>query len=115
MKSAYPGLTIMGGRADKVPGCTVPVNNGDSFELFGGNIKLTCYVTPCHTVGSTNYYLEAAGCVDGTQHETKVINEYTILSNLNRCVFTGDTVFIGGCGLFMEGDAAQMLAAMDVI
>jgi hydroxyacylglutathione hydrolase len=36
------------------------------------------------------------------------------ISNINRCVFTGDTIFVGGCGRFFEGKPDQMLAAMDV-
>jgi glyoxylase-like metal-dependent hydrolase (beta-lactamase superfamily II) len=34
---------------------------------------------------------------------------------LNRIIFTGDTVFIGGCGKFFEGDASGMLYAMDTL
>jgi hydroxyacylglutathione hydrolase len=33
---------------------------------------------------------------------------------VKRCVFTGDTVFIGGCGKFFEGAANQMLSNMDL-
>jgi len=28
---------------------------------------------------------------------------YKLVKNLKRCVFTGDTIFIGGCGKFFEG------------
>ena len=28
-------------------------------------------------------------------------------------MFTGDTIFVGGCGKFFEGTADQMLSAMD--
>ena len=42
-------------------------------------------------------------------------NGYKINQNVNRCAFTGDTVFIGGCGRFFEGKAADMLAAMDIM
>jgi hydroxyacylglutathione hydrolase len=30
-------------------------------------------------------------------------------------VFTGDTVFIGGCGKFFEGSPDEMLKAMDLM
>ena len=42
-----------------------------------------------------------------------------ILDGNEQAVFTGDTLFIGGCGKFFEGTAAQMqsslqkLAALD--
>jgi hydroxyacylglutathione hydrolase len=29
-----------------------------------------------------------------------------------RAVFTGDTLFIGGCGRFFEGTAEQMLSSL---
>ena len=38
-----------------------------------------------------------------------------IVKNLDRCIFTGDTIFVGGCGRFFEGDAAGMLYAMDLM
>lgn len=37
------------------------------------------------------------------------------ISNLNNALFTGDTLFIGGCGWFFEGIPKQMLSAMDKI
>ena len=42
-------------------------------------------------------------------------NEYKIVSGVNRALFSGDTLFIGGCGKFLEGGAADMLKAMDLI
>ena len=61
------------------------------------------------------YYFEAANCVDGVQHESTMTNEYLMVSNLNRCVFTGDTCMVGGCGRFLEGDAAGCVYAMNVM
>jgi len=99
-------MIVVGGADDNVPGCTKPVKDGDQINLFDGKIKLTCLHTPCHTRGSICYYLEAEGCVDGDQHASEMKSEYMLVSNLNRCVFTGDTVFVGGCGHFMEGTPA---------
>ena len=36
------------------------------------------------------------------------------MKNANRLLFTGDTIFVGGCGRFFEGDAKGMLNAMDI-
>ena len=33
---------------------------------------------------------------------------YSEVKGFNKCVFTGDTLFIGTIGKFMEGDAADM-------
>jgi len=34
-------------------------------------------------------------------------------TNSKKALFTGDTIFIAGCGRFFEGDAVQMLNNMD--
>jgi hydroxyacylglutathione hydrolase len=50
--------------------------------------------TPCHTTGHICYYVTSN-------------NE-----NVTPCVFTGDTLFISGCGRFFEGTAEQMYNAL---
>ena len=40
---------------------------------------------------------------------------YTVIKNLDKFIFTGDTVFIGGCGRFFEGTPEEMLKNMDVM
>jgi hypothetical protein len=35
-----------------------------------------------------------------------------ILDGKEQAVFTGDTLFIGGCGKFFEGTAAQMQSSL---
>jgi len=42
-------------------------------------------------------------------------NQYMVIHNMNRCAFTGDALFIGGCGKFLEGDASEMLSIIDTI
>ena len=42
------------------------------------------------------------------------LNGYTVIRNVDKSVFTGDTIFIGGCGRFFEGDAKGMVYAMQV-
>ena len=112
MVSKHPGLIVMGGAEDKVDGCTHFLSDKDTFDLFGGKVKMTCYVTPCHTRGSTNFYLEtdAQG-----EHECSYHGQYKIIKNVNKGIFTGDMAFIGGCGYFMEGTPAEMLDCMDLM
>lgn len=50
--------------------------------------------TPCHTQDSICWYME-----------DKKANQ--------RAVFTGDTLFIGGCGRFFEGTPAEMHTALN--
>ena len=52
-----------------------------------------CLATPCHTQDSICFYLE----------DTKT-NQ--------RGVFTGDTLFLAGCGRFFEGTPTEMHAAL---
>ena len=62
--------------------------------------------TPCHTKGHILYY-----CESQSEEESKIEvvkendNKYQHIKNINRCIFTGDTIFIGGCGRFFEGTA----------
>ncbi|KAI9882234.1 MAG: Molybdopterin synthase catalytic subunit [Watsoniomyces obsoletus] len=58
---------------------------------IGQNISVTALHTPCHTQDSICYLMQ-----DGE----------------DRVVFTGDTLFIGGCGRFFEGTAKDMFAAL---
>lgn len=61
---------------------------------IGESIKVTALHTPCHTQDSICFYFE-----DGA----------------DRAVFTGDTLFIGGCGRFFEGNATEMHKALNEV
>merc|ERR1712012_446920 len=83
-----PGLVVLGGD-DRIDGVTQKVGEGDEIKVGGLNVR--CIFTPCHTSGHICYYV--------TQDEDKA-------------VFTGDTLFLGGCGRFFEGTAPQMQHAL---
>jgi len=92
------------GGSNKTPGLTNLVQHQSTFKLGaggkeGGNdegsIQVTCLATPCHTGDSICYYLQDA--VKGGP----------------GCVFTGDTLFVAGCGRFFEGSADQMDQALN--
>jgi len=84
-------LPIIGGKdCTKV---TKTPSHGETFTI-GKNIKVKAYHTPCHTQDSVCYLFE-----DGD----------------DRAVFTGDTLFIGGCGRFFEGSAEQMDKALNEV
>lgn len=88
--AAFPGLPIIGG-AD-CDGVTETPGHGKEVEL--GSLRLRALHTPCHTKDSICWFVD-----------DKATNE--------RAVFTGDTLFHGGCGRFFEGDATQMHAALN--
>jgi len=89
MLRLFPGVTCFGGD-DRVPGMNKKVRDGDVVEL--GNIKITCYHTPCHTSGHVLYVANLEG--------------------EDPLLFSGDTLFIAGCGRFFEGNAGQMVHAL---
>ncbi|KAH0493861.1 hypothetical protein TgHK011_000507 [Trichoderma gracile] len=81
-------LAIIGGK--DCEGVTKTPKHGETFKI--GDISVTVVHTPCHTQDSICYYME-----DST----------------GRAVFTGDTLFISGCGKFFEGNGAEMHEALN--
>ncbi|KAJ9161254.1 Hydroxyacylglutathione hydrolase [Coniochaeta hoffmannii] len=83
-----PKLPIIGGKdceaVTKTPG------NGEGFKI--GNIAVKGLYTPCHTQDSICWFMEDNG---------------------DKVVFTGDTLFHGGCGKFFEGTGAEMHKALN--
>ncbi|KAG8722373.1 Cytoplasmic glyoxalase II [Ceratobasidium sp. 395] len=94
-RSVYPNVPVYGG-SDQVPALTNLVKDEDTFSV-GENIQVKCLATPCHTQDSICYYVE-----DKSRSE-------------ERGVFTGDTLFIAGCGRFFEGTAAEMHKALSYL
>eukprot|EP00871_Galdieria_phlegrea_P004907 jgi/Galph1/5417/GphlegSOOS_G4088.1 len=85
MAELVPGITIVGGELDNVPAATV--------QLKDGQIIHATLHTPCHTRGHICYYVN---CTDSSPPH----------------VFTGDTLFVAGCGKFFEGTAKDMYHAL---
>jgi len=66
----------------------------DNNVLTLGDIKITTRSSPCHTIGHVLYHCQAP-------------------SSPTAALFTGDTLFVGGCGRFFEGTADQMNYALN--
>lgn len=94
IKQLVPGIKVYGGSVDNVKGCTHKVENGDKVSL-GADINILSLHTPCHTKGHISYYV-------------------TSKEDEQPAVFTGDTLFIAGCGKFFEGTAEQMYQSLCV-
>ncbi|CAI9091917.1 OLC1v1027037C1 [Oldenlandia corymbosa var. corymbosa] len=94
IKELIPGIKVYGGSVDNVRGCTDKLENGDRISL-GDETSILSLHTPCHTLGHISYY------VTGKDGE-------------DPAVFTGDTLFIAGCGKFFEGTAEQMYQSLCV-
>lgn len=84
-------LQVVGGD-DRIPKLVKKVQNGDQFKLGTSSVK--CLTTPCHTTGHVCYHI--------TTDEQDTV------------VFTGDTLFIAGCGRFFEGNGKMMNDALNV-
>jgi hydroxyacylglutathione hydrolase len=84
-----PDLTVYAGRldADRTPGVTDVLKDGEQFVV--ASLPFRCIATPCHTKGHVCYYLDAS---DGQ----------------SPALFSGDTLFVAGCGRFMEGGPREM-------
>ncbi|XP_043710235.1 hydroxyacylglutathione hydrolase cytoplasmic-like [Telopea speciosissima] len=93
MKLLVPGIKVYGGSIDNVEGCTDKLENGDKLTL-GADVNILSLHTPCHTKGHISYYV--------TSKEE------------DPAVFTGDTLFVAGCGRFFEGTAEQMYQSLCV-
>ena len=82
-------LSVLGGD-DRIEALTKKVAHGDKIKI--GGLDVTCMSTPCHTSGHICYFFTGDGDTPS--------------------VFTGDTLFLGGCGRFFEGTADQMHEAL---
>ena len=59
-----------------------------------GSVSVSVIATPCHTPGHVTYFVPAHQSAPG-------------------CVFTGDTLFVAGCGNFNSGTPALMHEAFN--
>ncbi len=86
---AIPGLCVYGARGEhgRIPAQTHEVDDGDTVEV--ASLKARVIGIPAHTNGHIAYYFAAL-----------------------NAVFTGDTLFIAGCGRVFEGRAQTMVDSL---
>jgi hydroxyacylglutathione hydrolase len=128
LKAAFPQVSIIGSKYEPIPGINKPVGEGDEF-VFGG-LHVSVMFTPCHTSGHISFLVKPAAdvIVDGDQADSsskmskeaagailKSDNATEVLLQGSPMLFSGDTLFVGGVGRFLEGTAAQMLTNLDRI
>jgi hydroxyacylglutathione hydrolase len=89
LAAAVPGLRIYGSAEERgrIPALTHPLRDGDPVEV--GRLHGRVIFIPAHTSGHIAYHFPG-----------------------EHAVFTGDTLFAGGCGRLFEGDAAQMMRSL---
>ena len=82
------GCKIVGGDKQRIPDIDFVVRDGQI--LPAGNNGIKVIATPGHTRTSVCYYLQPSN------------------DNKNGIIWTGDTLFVGGCGRLLECDAQSM-------
>ncbi|KAJ1665852.1 Cytoplasmic glyoxalase II [Coemansia sp. RSA 1813] len=90
MLKAFPGLTVYGGDRARIPGLTKQLNDGDEFKL--GSLSIRAIQTFGHTTSSICYYIQDSD---------------------DKVVFSGDTLFVGGCGRLFEGTPQDMHTSLN--
>ncbi|CAH0482831.1 unnamed protein product [Peronospora belbahrii] len=81
-------IPVIGGPGEAVEAQTQSVVDGDVVTL--GNLNVRVYFTPCHTRDHVLYRCQDA-------------------------LFTGDTLFVAGCGRFFSGTPAEMHYALNEV
>ncbi len=92
MHKHFPSAPIYG-FDERIDGSTVLLQDGQSFRL--GSLRISAMHTPCHTTGCLSYVI----------HDDK-------MTPSAQAVFTGDTMFIAGCGRFFEGTPSDMYTSL---
>lgn len=83
-------LLIYGGALEPIPDCNRPLQQDDSIHFSNFDLTLRIMEIPGHTHGHIAYVGP-------------------------HFVFTGDTLFTGGCGRLFEGTAAQMWHSLQLL
>ncbi|MCC6644478.1 MAG: hydroxyacylglutathione hydrolase [Polyangiaceae bacterium] len=91
--AAFPATEVLGFGPDvaRLPPLTRALADGDRVRLAG--LRVEARHVPGHTLGALAYVVEAEGA--------------------ERAVFTGDTLFSGGCGRLFEGTPADLWRSLD--
>ena len=88
------GCEVLGPDKQRMPGLDTVVSDGQIIEL--GEIAVRCISTPGHTATSVCYF------VTGSPLESPVL-------------FTGDTLFVCGCGRMFECDGQTMFESLQAL
>jgi hydroxyacylglutathione hydrolase len=86
------GCKIIGADKQRIPGIDLVVADGQILPV--GDRKIRVIATPGHTHTSVCYYIEPS------------------TGNENGILWTGDTLFVGGCGRLLECDAKAMAESL---
>ncbi|CAN0012869.1 unnamed protein product, partial [Ectocarpus sp. 12 AP-2014] len=101
MKKMIPDLEVVSSAyEDGVPAMTLALKDREEYAL--GSLTVRALHTPCHTRGHVLFFVTSPAAGAGEEGDGAAA----------PLVFSGDTLFVGGCGRFFEGDASQMSNAL---
>uniref|UniRef100_UPI0037E70018 probable hydrolase PNKD isoform X2 n=1 Tax=Semicossyphus pulcher TaxID=241346 RepID=UPI0037E70018 len=95
LKRLYNSCRVYGNAADNIPGLTHPLSHKDSVTV--GCMHFRALFTPGHTVGHMIYLLDGRAV------------------GAPPSLFSGDLVFLSGCGRMFEGSPTTMLSSLDTV
>lgn len=84
----FPSVAVYGFDT-RIPALSKSLAHNDNFFL--GRLRIQAIHTPCHTTGSLSFVVH-----DDEQKPSA------------QAIFTGDTLFLAGCGRFFEGSPEEM-------
>ncbi|XP_954432.1 hydroxyacylglutathione hydrolase, putative [Theileria annulata] len=96
IKKLVPDVEVVGSSYEETPGVTLPVKHEQTLTF--GNLVIKCLKASCHTLGHIMYYVYHPS----NDHQQPLL-------------FSGDTLFISGCGRFFEGDARSMMEIVETV
>ncbi len=80
--------------------------------MLGPHVQIRTLLVPCHTRRSAAFVLSDVGEARGADGNTQKQANADTDADAHSAVFVGDTLFVGGCGRFFEGHAADLYSAM---
>ncbi|XP_047227580.1 probable hydrolase PNKD [Girardinichthys multiradiatus] len=95
LKRLHGSCHVYGSAADNIPGLTHALSHRDSVRV--GQMHFKALFTPGHTVGHMIYLLDGQAV------------------GAPSSLFSGDLVFLSGCGRMFEGSATTMLSSLDTV
>ncbi|KAH9524546.1 hypothetical protein Btru_027147 [Bulinus truncatus] len=93
LKRFFPNIPVYGSYLDNVPDSTHLFGDGEILTF--GDLKFKTIFTPGHTIGHAVFLLDGSGL------------------GIDDSLFSGDCLFLGGCGRMFEAPPLVMLNSLD--
>jgi hydroxyacylglutathione hydrolase len=99
--ASFPSVKVIGPAAENIPSVTHAVSPGEVIAV--GGMRVTVLNASCHTKGHVIYKVNADTKSDDATKASKTV------------LFTGDSLFVGGCGRYFEGSGTEMARIVEML